>query len=142
MLVKGSIGCLAVLMLAAMVWAGEPAVAGTAGTTTMPPVVRGNALLAAIHRADPAKALDFAREIESQIAAFLATERDTEAGGPRLRYRGPAGRSKLRDQDDILQRNRKDFDDNPALKRLYQHSPLASLRMLKRLREAAGRTKQ
>ena len=35
--------------------------------------------------------------------------------------------------------NRKAFDENPVLREIYSRSPLAALRMLKRLREAAGK---
>lgn len=117
--------------------AGDTVVAATAA----PAMIGNNALLHTIYRDDPGSALGLASEIERQIAAFGNSHAGNDGAAPRLRFRGPRSDKPVGDEDEILKDNRKDYQANPALKRLYQHSPLASLRMLKRLREAAGKLK-
>ena len=113
-----------------------------AGNTAAAPAMIGkNALLHTIYRSDPGAALGLASEIEHQIAALGDSAKGGDDAAPRLRFRGPQSDKPIGDEEKILQDNRKDYQANPALKRLYQHSPLASLRMLKRLREAAGKLK-
>ncbi len=130
-------GCLVAGPVIGGARAGDTIVAATAA----PAMIGKNALLQAIYRDDPGSALGLASEIERQITAFSDGHGDSGAA-PRLRFRGPRSNRPVGDEEEILKDNRKDYQANPALKRLYQLSPLASLRMLKRLREAAGKLKQ
>ncbi len=135
------------MVLASMVLAAACLVAGigvarAGDTAAVPSMVEKNALLNTIYRSDPGKALGLAAEIERQIAALSDSTKGGDGAAPRRRYRGPMTRSAPEDEEDILKGNRKDFQANPALKRLYQYSPLASLRMLERLREVAAKLKK
>ena len=102
-------------------------------------IIRDNALFRTIYAQDPAKARKLALEAEAQIAAGHAG--GASNGDLHLRYRGgdETTNSRQNAEDTILQKNRKEFDENPVLKELYRSSPLAALRMLKRLREATGK---
>ncbi len=130
------------MVLASMVLAAACLVAGigvarAGDTAAVPSMVEKNALLHTIYRSDPEKALALAAEIERQIALLGDGIEGGDDAAPRLRFRGPMTRSAPEDEEDIPKGNRKDFDANPALRRLYKYSPLASLRMLERLREVA-----
>ena len=130
------------MVLAAACLVAGIGVARAGDTAVAPSMVEKNALLHTIYRSDPGKALGLAAEIERQIATLRDGTKGGDGAAPRRRYRGPMTRSAPEDEEDILKGNRKDFQANPALKRLYQYSPLASLRMLERLREVAAKLKK
>jgi hypothetical protein len=113
------------------------AVSAKTGSVTQ--MIETNALLSIIFKQDPQKAVRLASEVERSLA--VARQGGPEVGGPQLRFRGGVGsRDQAATQDsEIISRNRKDFDENPVLREIYSRSPLASLRMLKRLRDAAGK---
>ncbi len=129
------------MVLAAACLVAGIGVARAGDTAVVPSMVGKNALLHTIYRSDPGKALRLAAEIEHQIAARGDGTKGGDDAAPRRRFRGPMKRAAPEDEEDILKGNRKDFQANPALKRLYQYSPLASLRMLERLREVAANLK-
>ena len=130
------------MVLAAACLVAGIGVARAGDTAAVPSMVEKNALLHTIYRSDPEKALGLAAEIERQIAPLGDSNVGGDGTPPRLRFRGPMTRSAPEDEANILKGNRKDFDANPALKRLYQQSPLASLRMLERLREVTANLKK
>ena len=129
-----------ILLVTACLLTG-PSAANAGGTKGVPSIIANNALLNKIYHSDPNTARRYAIEIEHQID--FSTDRGKARGGKgsELRFRGPLTRPDESTDKDILRTNRKDLDANPALKRLYQHSPLASLRMLTRLRETASKLK-
>ena len=94
-------------------------------------------LLNRIYQQNPQKAVRLAIEAERSLA--LATPDDAGKKKPTMRGdfnspdRGGAQNGAISDG------NRKAFDENPVLREIYSRSPLAALRMLKRLREAAGK---
>jgi len=109
---------------------------GAAAAPQSPPqIVDSNALLKSIYREDPERALALAVEAGQLLAAV---ERGAAAASePRLHFRGTAPSAQTAPQEsEILEKNRQSYDQNPILREIYTHSPLASLRMLKRLREA------
>lgn len=130
-------------LLVAACLMGNPTIAADGSASRVHSIIANNALLDQINRADPATARRFASEIERQIAS-LANDGKVHGqnDAPELRFRGTLTRPDGAPDEDILRTNREDFDANPALKRLYQYSPLASLRMLTRLREAADKLKR
>ena len=91
----------------------------------------------ACHQRDPARAISLISEILDRIALLdRRKSQGNDAGGIPLRRRDadppppPIG-----PPDD---RTKKDLQENPILRDLYSRSPLASLRMLQRMREAAA----
>ena len=130
------------MVLAAACLVAGIGLARAGDTAVVPSMVGKNALLHTIYRSDPEKALALAAEIERQIATLSDSTKGGDGAAPRRRYRGPMTRSAPEDEENILKDNRKDFQANPVLKRLYQYSPLASLRMLERLREVAANLKK
>lgn len=105
----------------------------------VPPMIQQNALLNTIYKQDPQQAVRLAIEAERTLA--LATPDGPGAGKPEPRTRGGLDGPDPGSTRDggITEGNRKAFDENPVLREIYSRSPLAALRMLKRLREAAGK---
>ena len=99
--------------------------------------------LCAQHHPDKLVALGLAAEIESYLAA-TAKDKQPAAGekAPELKFRGDEGTPTPGRDDDILSRNKKTFDENPVLRNVYYRSPIASLRLLRRFREAANQIKK
>ena len=102
-------------------------------------MIRANALLAVVYNKDPAAGIRFANEVH----AYLASARQgdiskTRAPGPRFKRRGGAALQPGDPESEMERQNREVLEDNPALRKMYFHSPVAYLRMLKRLRQAAG----
>ncbi len=102
-------------------------------------MIRANALLGVVYKKDPAAGNRFANEIQ----IFLDSSRQGEvskdgAPGPRFRRRGGPGGPGADPESEMERQNKKVFEENPALRKMYFHSPVAYLRMLKRLRQAAG----
>jgi hypothetical protein len=134
--IKGIVPTIALLVWALMM----PQDASLAEGRAVPPVVRDNALLKEIYRHNPAQALSLAAEVENELSsARVGNQNRQNAGSTRLKFRGEIPEDRPGLEDDAFRKNRKDFDENPLLRKMYFHSPLASLRMLKRLREAAGK---
>ena len=98
-------------------------------------------MLQNIYQSDPKAARRYASEIERQIAARSDSNLGGDGAAPRLRFRSPLTRRDGVTEEEIPIDKRRDLEANPALKRLYQSSPLASLRMLERLRETASKLK-
>lgn len=113
------------------------ALAGSDVWATMPDrpateIISANALLRQIHENNPTQAVALASE-----ARRLLTIGEGKRGRRpdiQLEFRGAPADPPT---DQIIRDHRKDFDENPILREIYSRSPLASLRMLKRLREAA-----
>jgi len=102
-------------------------------------MIESNALLRTIYKGDPKKATELASEARRLLSQYERNR--TTANDLELNFRGTHGADEKAEKDgEILARNRKDFDENPILREIYARSPLASLRMLKRLREAAKKT--
>jgi len=99
-------------------------------------IIHANALLSGIWREDPQKATALATEAERLLANV--SRKDKAEQEPRLHFRGTNSTPSQEPppEGEILKKNQKDFDENPILREIYSHSPLASLRMLKRMREA------
>ncbi len=133
----GLAGILAVAMALA---AGAPSAAAEG---PVPEIIHDNALLSAIYQKDPQEALGLAAEIESYLAS-TAKDKQPAAGekAPELNFRGDGGSPARGRDDDIIGRNKKDFDENPVLWNVYYRSPIASLRLLRRFREAANQIKK
>lgn len=102
-------------------------------------IISANELLRDIHRQDPQRAFDFALEAQEILAA---ADGETGARNPQLRFLDthPSMPEATSDASEIKQKIQKDFDKNPILREIYSRSPMASLRMLKRLREAAKKS--
>ena len=133
----GLAGILAVAMALA---AGAPSAAAEG---PVPEIIRDNALLSAIYQKDPQEALGLAAEIESYLASTGETGRPAAGeSAPELNFRGDEGTPTPGRDDDILSRNKKTFDENPVLRNVYYRSPIASLRLLRRFREAANQIKK
>ena len=108
-----------------------------------PRIIFDNALLNTIYLKDPQEALGLAAEIESYLAANGETGRPAAGGkAPDLKFRGDGGSATHGRDDDIIGRNKKDFDENPVLRNVYYRSPMASLRLLRRFRDAANQIKK
>jgi len=117
-------------------------VGGWAAMQSSAQIIDSNALLKAIYLENPEKALSLVSEARQLLASVERGQ--ALAGEPKLKFRGGIEQSPVRsppEDGEILSRNRKDYDQNPILREIYQHSPLASLRMLKRLREATEKSK-
>ena len=129
-------GSFVAVIACALAFAAGEAVAAEQGW--VPPMIQRNALLNTIYKHDPQQAVRLAIEAERSLA--LAATDGASAAKPKPRYRGGAETpdpGAARDGG-ITDGNRKAFDENPVLREIYSRSPLAALRMLKRLREAAG----
>jgi len=96
-------------------------------------IINGNTLLRQINATDPGKAAGLASEARDMLRARV--QGDDRRPDRKLEFRGPLRGSPTAEQ--IRRDHQKDFDENPILREIYARSPLASLRMLKRLREAA-----
>ena len=133
----GLAGILAVAMSLA---AGAPSAAAEG---PVPKIIFDNALLNTIYQKNPQEALGLAAEIESYLAS-TAKDKQPAAGekAPELNFRGDEGTPTPGRDDDILSRNKKTFDENPVLRNVYYRSPIASLRLLRRFREAANQIKK
>ena len=133
----GLAGILAVAMALA---AGAPSAAAEG---PVPKIIFDNALLNTIYQKNPQEALGLAAEIESYLAS-TAKDKQPAAGekAPELKFRGDADTPAPGRDDDILSRNKKTFDENPVLRNVYYRSPIASLRLLRRFREAANQIKK
>ena len=130
-------GILAVAMVIAM----GGALAAAEGP--VPQLIHDNKLLKVIYQKDPQTALGLAAEIDSYLAS-TAKDKQPAAGekAPELKFRGDDGSDARGRDDDILSRNKKTFDENPVLRNVYYRSPIASLRLLRRFREAANQIKK
>jgi hypothetical protein len=105
-------------------------------------IVGDNRLLGLIHRRNPELAKSFVAEIREKIA--LLDRRGGRGNGAAripLHRRDPMGAPPSPSVETLDERTRKDLGENPLLRDLYARSPLASLRMLERMREAAGQGK-
>ena len=107
----------------------------------MPQLIHDNKLLKVIYQKDPQTAVNLATEIESYLAA--AKDRQLAKGRkvPELNFRDSDATPAPGQDDDIIKRNKKAFEENPVLRNIYFHSPVASLRLLERFRDAAGKLK-
>lgn len=110
---------------------------------TAPEIIRANALLGSIYDKNPAEGVRLAHEVRTYLASIERAEpskgRDS---APTLRRRGGLGITPGDPESEMERQNKKVFEENPALKKMYFHSPLAYLRMLKRIRTAAGTSSQ
>ena len=112
----------------------------------VPQLIHDNKLLKVIYQKDPQTAVNLATEIEIYLAA--AKDRQPAKGGPEkggklpeLNFRDSDTTPVPGRDDDIIKRNKKAFEENPVLRNIYFHSPVASLRLLERFRDAAGKLK-
>lgn len=113
----------------------SPAVAGpTTDIRAASQIIHSNALLKSIFEIDPKRATALAAEARRILSD--ASKGNEIGRAPSLKYRGGPQADPPSTEGEILSKNRKDFKENPILREIYFHSPLASLRMLKRLREA------
>ena len=103
-------------------------------------IVEDNRLLGLIHRRNPDWAKSFVVEIREKIA-LLDRRRGQGKDAARipLRRRDPDRVPASQSIEALYDRTREDLRENPILRDLYSRSPLASLRMLERMREAGGR---
>ena len=106
---------------------------------TAPEMVRANALLAAVHKKDPAAGIRFANEVHTYLASARQGELSKGGtAGPRFKRRGGATVEPGDPESEMERQNKQVFEENPALRKMYFHSPVAYLRMLKRLRQATA----
>ena len=105
-------------------------------------IVNGNRLLTAIHRIDPRGARAFAAEIVDKISLLDRRRgRGANTANIPLHRREPETIRPPPADGKLDERTRRDLEENPILRDLYSRSPLASIRMLQRMREAAGSRK-
>ncbi len=110
---------------------------------TAPEIIRANALLGSIYDNNPAEGVRLADEVRTYLASIERGEPPKDRGSaPTLRRRGGPGIAPGDPESEMERQNKKVFEENPALRKMYFHSPLAYLRMLKRIREAAGTSSQ
>ncbi len=124
-----------------LVLAGLPLLAagGALAMEQAPQLIRTNVLLAVVYKKDHAVGLRFATEVHTYLASARQGKLSKSgAVGPRFRRRGGAALQPGDPESEMERQNRRVFEENPALHKMYFHSPVAYLRMLKRLREAAG----
>lgn len=116
-------------------------VAGSAVATdrilSVAQTISANALLKDIHRRDPQQAFELALEAQETLAAAERSDADAQKPAFRLRDGQEASPQASPEDQESRQKNSEDFDNNPILRDIYGRSPVASLRLLKRLREAA-----
>lgn len=112
---------------------------GAFAADTVNQLVRSNKLLAEVYGKNPQAALRLAEELRVSLAAAesgkLRRARTTER---RFRRRGGSDTRTGEPQSEIERQNREVLENNPALRKLLFHSPVAYLRMLKRIRQAAA----
>ncbi|MEE8516271.1 MAG: hypothetical protein V3T02_06500, partial [Alphaproteobacteria bacterium] len=113
----------------------------------VPQLIKDNKLLGVIYQKDPQTALNLAAEIDSYLAA-TAKDKQPAKGGPakggkvpELKFRDSDAAPVPGKDDDIIKRNKKAFEENPVLRNIYFRSPVASLRLLQRFRDAASKIK-
>ena len=111
----------------------------------VPQLIKDNKLLRVIYQKDPQTALGLAAEIDSYLAV-TAKDKQPAKGGPakdgnvpELKFRDSDAVPVPGRDDDIIKRNKKAFEENPVLRNIYFRSPVASLRLLKRFRDAASK---
>lgn len=136
MISRGVSGLLTAVAISIVIFgpAGPAAAGSKTETRTANQIIRSNALLRTIFEIDQQQAVELtaeARRILSTVSQASKTKRS-----PSLIYRGSPRAHPPSGEGEIISKNRKDFEENPVLQEIYMHSPLASLRMLKRLREA------
>ena len=133
----GIAGILAVAMVFAT-FAGGGTQAAAKGP--VPQLINDNKLLQVIYRKDPQTALGLAAEIDSYLGATAKDRQPAKSGKvPELNFRDSEGVPVPGEDDDIIKRNKKAFEENPVLRNIYFRSPVASLRLLQRFRDAAGK---
>ena len=147
---KFSVHCVVGILTIAMVFAMGDALGGdlAAAKGQVPQLIKDNKLLQVIYQKDPQTALGLAAEIDSYLAA-TAKDKQPAKGGPakggkvpELKFRDNDAAPVPRRDDDIIKRNKKAFEENPVLRNVYYRSPIASLRLLRRFREAANQIKK
>ena len=112
---------------------------GALAMEAAPQMIRANALLAVVYRHDPAAGIRFATEVHTYLtSARQGKILSTRPPGPRFKRRGGAALQPGDPESEMERQNKQVFEKNPALRKMYFHSPVAYLRMLKRLRQAAG----
>ncbi len=145
---KFAIHSFATILAVAMVFAifaGGGTLAQAKGQ--VPQLIQDNKLLGVIYLKDPQTALGLAAEIDSYLAAFARDKQSSKGGAakagkvPELNFRDSDGAPVPGQDDDIIKRNKKAFEENPILRNIYFRSPVASLRLLQRFRDAASKIK-
>ena len=127
---------LLLLGFAAMVLSLAPGSFAKEPTSQM---VRANALLGAVYKKDPAAGMRFASEVHTFLAsAEQGGAAKAATAGPRFKRRGGATVEPGDPESEMERQNKQVFEENPALRKMYFHSPVAYLRMLSRLRQAAA----
>ena len=112
---------------------------GALAMEAAPQMIRANALLAVVYKKDPAAGIRFATEVHTYLASARQGEiSGTRRSGPRFKRRGGAALQPGDPESEMERQNKQVFDKNPALRKMYFHSPVAYLRMLSRLRQAAA----
>ncbi len=112
---------------------------GTLAMEQASQMIRANALLAVVYKKDPAAGIRFANEVHAFLASASQGELSTtRPPGPRFKRRGGAALQPGDPESEMERQNRRVFEENPALRKMYFHSPVAYLRMLSRLRQAAA----
>jgi hypothetical protein len=112
---------------------------GALAADTADQLIRANKLLAEVYGKNPQSALRLAEDLRVSLASAeggrLQRARTTE---PRFRRRGGSDARTGEPESEIERQNREVLENNPALRKLLFHSPVAYLRLLKRLRQAAA----
>ncbi len=112
---------------------------GTLAMEAAPQMIRANALLAAVYNKDPAAGIRFANEVHTYLASARQGKiLKDRSSGPRFKRRGGAALQPGDPESEMERQNKQVFEENPALRKMYFHSPVAYLRMLSRLRQAAA----
>ena len=108
-----------------------------------PEIIRANALLESIYNKNPTEGVRLANEVRTFLASAERGELSKGRGAdPMLRRRGGQGTAPDDPESEMERQNKKVFEENPALKKIYFYSPVAFLRMLKRIRTAAGQSSE
>ena len=105
-------------------------------------LIRQNALLRTIYREDPEKAVRFTQELMSLAAKERSESPRPKTGEGMMKFRKKPPKNILDSRHQLSPEDQSDLARNPAIDDLYSRSPVASLRMLQRLRDAAGQTKK
>jgi len=108
--------------------------ASSAGADELVSAAATNPLLMKIYNKDPRQAKAILADIRSLMKNPDAHGQTSTSGDLPLETRGAASLDAKR----RLQKDRKLIKQNPLLDELYNKSPLATLRMLERMKEAAG----
>jgi hypothetical protein len=102
-------------------------------------LIRSNALLEEVYGKNPQAALHLAEELRvSLVAAENGKLQRARTSEPRFRRRGGSDTQTGQPQSEIERQHREVLETNPALRKLLFHSPVAYLRLLKRIRQAAA----